>query len=682
MSDPGDFIIENGVLKKYVGPGGDVVIPDGVREIGIQAFADCRDLTSVTIPEGVTAVEYNSFSGCVNLLTVIFPESLKRIGIASFNRCISLSNVIIPDNVNEIGYAAFSDCSSLTNLTINATEIRIADRAFAGCFSLSDADGFVFVENTLYNYCGSGGNVVLPANITKIEDRAFFGQTELTGVIIPEGVTNLGADAFRECSGLKEVLIPNSVTNIGARAFCRCTSLIRVEIPDSVINIGNEAFLGCHCLVKTRQWTQMLSDAVKGCDHLRFLTKDPLTVFPTNRRRQALLGYVEAAEAETNSEPAASYIEYARKNAGKLVSEAFDFPALLLFLCKHQLISSKDIDAYLTEAEKRSDIEKKALLLNYQHNLGQETVANVRARKEKVQEAYAEAFEKRSAARDPSRGIEGLTFVITGGLSKHPPVWKSLDEVKEYLESYGATLGASVTKQTDYLVTNDTNSGSDKSRKAASLGVQIISEEDFNDTVGKRLKERANITIPAWLKTVRYGTVSTVRPGNKTVETIEIAEGIKKIENGAFYNCKSLKSVTIPDSVTSIGKDAFKDCAKLQSLIIPKKIKTINDATFWGCQELSSVTIPCGVKKIGNFSFFGCSSLEQLILPEGVMSIGKASFQYCGLLKELRLPKSLASIGEDGPFYGCPNLTIHAPASSYAEQYAKDHGILFVAEED
>ena len=30
MSNPNDFIIENGMLKKYQGPGGDVVIPENV----------------------------------------------------------------------------------------------------------------------------------------------------------------------------------------------------------------------------------------------------------------------------------------------------------------------------------------------------------------------------------------------------------------------------------------------------------------------------------------------------------------------------------------------------------------------------------------------------------------------------------------------------------------------------
>ena len=38
MSNEMDFVIENGVLKKYVGPGGDVVIPDGVTAISASAF--------------------------------------------------------------------------------------------------------------------------------------------------------------------------------------------------------------------------------------------------------------------------------------------------------------------------------------------------------------------------------------------------------------------------------------------------------------------------------------------------------------------------------------------------------------------------------------------------------------------------------------------------------------------
>ncbi|MBR2716334.1 MAG: leucine-rich repeat protein, partial [Oscillospiraceae bacterium] len=56
MSSASDFVIENGVLKEYTGPGGDVTIPAGVTSIGYIAFWGCSSLTSVTIPEGVTDI--------------------------------------------------------------------------------------------------------------------------------------------------------------------------------------------------------------------------------------------------------------------------------------------------------------------------------------------------------------------------------------------------------------------------------------------------------------------------------------------------------------------------------------------------------------------------------------------------------------------------------------------------
>lgn len=56
MSNASDFVIENGVLKKYTGSGGDVVIPAGCTEVYAGAFNNAFAVTSVTIPEGVTVI--------------------------------------------------------------------------------------------------------------------------------------------------------------------------------------------------------------------------------------------------------------------------------------------------------------------------------------------------------------------------------------------------------------------------------------------------------------------------------------------------------------------------------------------------------------------------------------------------------------------------------------------------
>ena len=45
-------------------------IPDGITEIGIDAFKDCRDLTTITIPDVITAIGKVAFKGCTSLQSV------------------------------------------------------------------------------------------------------------------------------------------------------------------------------------------------------------------------------------------------------------------------------------------------------------------------------------------------------------------------------------------------------------------------------------------------------------------------------------------------------------------------------------------------------------------------------------------------------------------------------------
>lgn len=83
----------------------------------------------------------------------------------------------------------------------------------------------------------------------------------------------------------------------------------------------------------------------------------------------------------------------------------------------------------------------------------------------------------------------------------------------------------------------------------------------------------------------------------------------------------------------------------------------IHDGVLTKCrmsgEEKVTVTIPDGVTNIGNNAFMRCTALESITIPESVTSIGYNAF------------------------YHCDNLTICAPAGSYAIEYAKDNGIKF-----
>ena len=91
MSNNSAFIIENGILIKYTGAGGDVTIPDSVTSIGGSAFYDCFSLTSVTIPDSVTSIGDCAFYGCTSLTSVTIPDSVTSISDSGFSGCKRLT---------------------------------------------------------------------------------------------------------------------------------------------------------------------------------------------------------------------------------------------------------------------------------------------------------------------------------------------------------------------------------------------------------------------------------------------------------------------------------------------------------------------------------------------------------------------------------------------------------------
>ena len=72
----------------------------------------------------------------------------------------------------------------------------------------------------------------------------------------------------------------------------------------------------------------------------------------------------------------------------------------------------------------------------------------------------------------------GKTVVVTGALKNY-----SRKTIQEELEYRGAKMSSSVSKKTDFLLTNE-QSGSSKYKKAVELGIKIINEEEFEKMKG------------------------------------------------------------------------------------------------------------------------------------------------------------------------------------------------------
>ena len=85
-------------------------------------------------------------------------------------------------------------------------------------------------------------------------------------------------------------------------------------------------------------------------------------------------------------------------------------------------------------------------------------------------------FEKSQlVSYETSSTLNGKTFVVTGSVNHY----KNREEMQKDIISHGGNVASSVSSKTDYLINNDIDSTSSKNQKAKSLGIPIISEDDF-----------------------------------------------------------------------------------------------------------------------------------------------------------------------------------------------------------
>ena len=233
MASNNGFHIEDGVLARYSGPGGNIAIPGGVKAVGQGAFLNFIAMRGLTVPEGVEEIRGDffsetptgAFSGCHNLNSVQLPQSLREIGCWAFSDCKALKNLELPSGVTKIGNRAFQNCESLRSVTVPDGVAEIDYGVFMGCKNLLTVD--------------------LPAKAAIIREYAFADCASLARVELPAAVKTIDYCAFRNCSALSAIVIPDGAAEIGDYAFENCASLLSVSVPDSVTAIGENAFRGC-----------------------------------------------------------------------------------------------------------------------------------------------------------------------------------------------------------------------------------------------------------------------------------------------------------------------------------------------------------------------------------------------------------------------------------------------------
>ena len=278
----------------------DLVLPDGLMEIGEGAFYSNLWIKKLTIPNTVSTIGNKAFYGCGEIYgkftggisEIVFqnnstlesignyafyevdtlvstasysalnlPNSLNSIGEYAFYN-IGMSTVNVGEQVQAIGNFAFAYNPCLVSITLPNTLKQAGNGIIAQCEALPfnditiGAENEVFVKNddaiftadmkTLVLYSNTSVNTAyqVPNTVEAIADFAFYKNKFLTSIILNSELKSIGVSAL-SYTVLSSIDIPEGVTTISKNAFRSSTNIASVTIPSTLQSIGSYAFNRC-----------------------------------------------------------------------------------------------------------------------------------------------------------------------------------------------------------------------------------------------------------------------------------------------------------------------------------------------------------------------------------------------------------------------------------------------------
>ncbi|MBQ7712934.1 MAG: leucine-rich repeat protein [Clostridia bacterium] len=241
MQNDSDFLIVNGILTEYRGTSTRrVVVPFGVRKIGMRAFCRAKGVSCIVLPSSVTEIGSYAFDSCRSLRSVEFPPYLTRIGEWAFSSCVKLASVEIPSGVKVIERGAFSGCRALTSVRLPSDLAVIGYRAFYYCVKLA--------------------SLVVPSRVTLLDERAFELCGSLATLRLESDRTRIGAYAFYGCESLRAFLCHGEI-----EAHETSFSLCPLDLSAAAMRIP---LSGGHKLSAARAWLAGLFEATPADEPL------------------------------------------------------------------------------------------------------------------------------------------------------------------------------------------------------------------------------------------------------------------------------------------------------------------------------------------------------------------------------------------------------------------------------
>ena len=627
-----------------------VTLEQGISSVPQCLFRDCTGLESIKIPDTVTSIESNAFEGCTQLKNVEIPDSVTSIGNYAFSKCTDLESIVLPNSLAEIKSDAFNGCTALEKIVIPDSVTSIGSGTFTNCKNLSDVKlsaGLSFLGFVAFENCTSLTSITIPKSLKTVDtfySGPFRNCSALKNVTLEQGISSVPQCLFRDCTGLESIKIPDTVTSIESNAFEGCTQLKNVEIPDSVTSIGNYAFSKCtdlESIVLPNSLAEIKSDAFNGCTALeKIVIPDSVTSIGSGTftncknlsdvKLSAGLSFLGFVAFENCTSLTSITIPKSLKTVDTFYSGPFRNCSALKNVTLEQGISSVPQclfrDCTGLESIKIPD-----------------TVTSIE-----------------------SNAFEGCTQL------KNVEIPDSVTEINFSVFKGCTSLEKIVIPDSVTSMENYTFYGCKKLSEVKLPNTRKnIMQSMFQDCVSLK-----TIILPDTVTTIQSSAFS----GCTALETIIFPDSLTSIQGSAFLNCSSLKNVTWGKNLTSIDSSAFSNCDSLTTVILSDSVTKLGTKVFYDCDALTSVKLGSGITTIPVSTFEHCDVLESIVIPRRVTTIGNTAFKDCVKFTSITIPRSVTSISSNAFSYPA-KMTIYGVAGTYAETFANDNSIKFVAEE-
>ena len=665
------------------------VVPEGVEEIGKDAFSGNKQLTKLILPSTLKTIGEGAFSN-TGLKEIVFPATMKtipygildntqvekivlsegveEIGDYAFSNNKLLKSVVFPSTLKKIGRAAFKN-SNLESVTLPSGLEEIAEEAFS--YNKLSAVTLPTQLKTLGDNAFSNNNlkeVTLPSHL-EVLGTAFVDNSELSKITFSEGLKEIRGAFYSSLSAfsgtsIKSVVLPKSLEKIGDGAFYDLKGLANISIPENVTSIGNEAFyntgltsidlpanlktIGRFAFSGTKLKKVVLPSRVETIGDHAF-SIESLESVHIPRSLKSISSYSSTTSYIYDSQWSnVAWGEGIFSGAKNLKTVTFEdgISEIISELFSGTGINKIDLPSSVTKIGSAAFAHSDLTTINLPPSLSEIqdfAFANTKLKEitipdsvEKIGYGAFDSVETLDKVTLPAnlKEISSKTFYKTN-IAKIT--------IPESVSSIGGIAFADTPLQSITLPNN----------------LISIGQNAFSGT------QLTNVTLPSKLKTLEteaFGKIATLVSVNiplslesgynafsnsKKLENVIFEDGRENIPSGLLSNI-GIKTFTLPSTIKTIEYSAFAQNDYLSEIILNNALEAIYESAFANT-NLKHVKLPDSLTYLGRGAFENNHSLTEVIFPKQLRAISENAFANTGLTK-LEIPSNIEEI-HSGAFY-------------------------------